>query len=156
MSQSPTVPGRVPIHSIDGNETGSRMKWQKSLVIVSSWILLTLSGCSDKPKLAQVTGNVTYKGQPVKQGSITFVPAEGRPATGKIVDGKITEITCYELNDGVPLGSHKVLIQAGQQSDDMYAPTAKSPIPERYASLEKSDLTAEIVAGENTVDFELK
>jgi hypothetical protein len=122
---------------------------------VSLIALLSLTGCSDKPKLAQVTGTVTYKGQPLKEGTITFIPSDGRSATGKIVDGKIKDVSCFDINDGVPLGNHKVLISSAPQSDDMYA-APKSLIPEKYGSLDKSDLTAEIKAGENTLTFELK
>ena len=112
-----------------------------------------VTGCADQPKLGKVTGTVSYKGQPLKDGTITFVPADGRPATGKIVDGQITNVTCYETNDGVPLGQHTVLVQSPPPGDDMYKPV-KSLIPERYSSL-KSDLKAEIIAGENVLKLEL-
>jgi hypothetical protein len=132
------------------------MKSLQLLAIAGLLSLVSPAGCSRGPTLATVTGTVTYKGQPLKEGTITFVPADGRSATGKIVDGKITEVSCFETNDGVPVGSHKVLIQSIQTGADMYAP-AKSLIPDKYGSLEKSDLRADIKAGEtNTVSFDLK
>lgn len=132
------------------------MKHLQPFVALGLSSLLLLSGCSRGPTLGKVSGTVTYKGQPLKEGTITFIPADGRSATGKIVDGKITDVTCFETNDGVPVGSNKVLIQAIVPGADMYAPV-KSLIPDRYGSLEKSDLKAEISAGENPpLTFDLK
>jgi hypothetical protein len=125
------------------------------VAVVGLFWLLSLAGCSKGPDLAQVTGAVTYKGQPLKEGTITFVPSDGRAATGKIVDGKITEVTSFEPGDGVPIGSHKVVIQSIPSAEDMYAP-AKSAIPEKYSSLTNSGLSAEIKPGENTVNFDLQ
>ena len=131
------------------------MKHLLPFAVVGLMSLLLLTGCADKPKLGQVTGTVTYKGEPVKEGTITFVPADGRAATGKIVDGKITDVTCFEANDGVPVGSQTVLIHSPSPSDDMYKPI-KSLIPARYGTLQ-SDLKADIVAGENPpLSFDLK
>jgi hypothetical protein len=50
------------------------------------------SGCSSS-SLATVSGQVTYDGQPVADGFITFTPADGKGAEagGQIVNGK------YEL-----------------------------------------------------------
>ena len=125
------------------------------LTLAGLLAVVLLSGCSDKPKLGKVTGTVTYKGTPLKEGSITFIPADGRSASGKIVEGKITEVTCFEVGDGAPVGSHKVIVQAVQGGPDMYAP-AKSLIPDSYGSVEKSGLTAEIQPGETVVNFDLK
>ena len=51
------------------------------------------AGCGSDANVAPVTGTVTYKGEPLKQGTITFVPENGRPGNGKIVDGQIVEVT---------------------------------------------------------------
>jgi hypothetical protein len=131
------------------------MKLLRMVAVAGLISLASLAGCSKGPALATVTGTVTYKGQPLKEGTITFIPADGRSATGKIVAGKITEVSCYDINDGVPVGKHKVLIHSAQEGADMYAPS-KSLIPEKYGSLDKSELTADIKPGENTVTFDLQ
>lgn len=48
------------------------------------------AGCSDSG--ATVSGQVTYEGEPVKQGYITFAPADGKGpvAGGAITDGRYT------------------------------------------------------------------
>jgi hypothetical protein len=52
---------------------------------------LASAGCGSAPtgpKLERVTGKVTFKGEPVKEGDITIVPVgEGTSGGGKIVDG---------------------------------------------------------------------
>ncbi len=106
------------------------------------------------PSLGQVSGSVTYKGQPLSQGEISFFPTNGRPAFGKIVDGKIVEATFVATNDGVPVGTHQVSIQSMTNADDMYA-EQKSLIPKRYGDPATSGLTAEVQKGQNDLSFEL-
>ena len=58
-----------------------------------------LAGCG--PQLVSVSGTVTYKNQPLKQGNIMFHPENGRPATGKIVNGEIIDVGTNKSGDGV-------------------------------------------------------
>jgi hypothetical protein len=47
-------------------------------------IVVLLVGCSAKPKAAQLSGKVTFKGQPVPAGYIAFTPDVGAGGTGSI------------------------------------------------------------------------
>src|SRR4051794_35506157 len=61
-----------------------------------------------------VSGTVTYKGQPVPLGTVTFTPesTEGRPAAGDIeADGSYTATTAT-TGDGMLPGKYKVSINA--------------------------------------------
>ncbi|MCE9565705.1 MAG: hypothetical protein K8U57_27085 [Planctomycetes bacterium] len=127
--------------------TRLRMAW-------ASVLFVFVAGCSG-PGIAPVEGTVTYKGEPLKDGTILFHPEKGRPAAGKIRDGKIVEVTTETLNDGVPVGSVRVAIQAITNPDKMDAPH-KSLIPEKYGDPDKSELTADIKPGKNDLKFELK
>ena len=53
-------------------------------------IVVLAAGCESN--MATVTGEVTYEGQAVGDGTITFLPADGKgqPASGKIVNGQYT------------------------------------------------------------------
>jgi hypothetical protein len=56
---------------------------------LSEWILmaacLTVAlGCSSKPKPAQLSGKVIFKGQPVPAGYIAFTPDVGNGGQGSI------------------------------------------------------------------------
>ena len=72
--------------------------------------VLALAGCnnSDYPALARVTGTVTYKGKPVPNMMVNFMPTAGRPSWGKTdAQGKF-EMVYDEDYNGVEIGHHKV------------------------------------------------
>jgi hypothetical protein len=86
--------------------SGSRRVW----ALVTLPALLALAGCSkgDYPEMARVTGTVTYKGKPVPNMMINFMPTEGRPSWGRLdANGKFEMI--YDADyKGVKMGHHKV------------------------------------------------
>lgn len=142
-----------------------------SRLCIALSLTLLLPGCggSDHAETAPVTGTVTLNGEPLKNGTIIFQSADSRSAYGKITDGQIVEVTTYDPNDGAPLGSHKVAIFAVEEAesavvanpgelsptDANYMGGGSSLIPAQYNNPETSNLTAEIKAGENKVDFPL-
>jgi len=133
--------------------------------------LVVFSGCGG-PKMQDVSGTITYKGEPVEGATVTFSPSDGGKHIGSAVtgsDGKYVLKTAGET--GAVAGAYSVLVvkreevaedseekahseaEAGKEVD---AAEPKSLIPEKYAS-KKGGLTAEIKAGEAGVfDFELK
>lgn len=142
----------------------------------------TLTGCggADRSELAPVSGQVTIDGTPVAQGSIRFYPAEGRMAIGEIVDGQYA-LRTYEENDGAVLGAHKVTIKAvetkAKKVPKFDPPPDATPaqikelevemlegmdaafvwiVPEKYSTLSRTPLTAEVQVGENPINFSLK
>jgi hypothetical protein len=79
-------------------------------VLVTLPILVTLAGCGkgDYPEMAKVTGTVTYKGKPVSNMMVNFMPTAGRPSWGKTdADGKFEMIYDEDVK-GVKMGHHKV------------------------------------------------
>jgi hypothetical protein len=80
---------------------------------LTSAAFVAVLGCSDDGlgKRFPVTGTVTYKGQPLPKGAITFLPIEpsGRGATGEIKDGSFTMMT-QTPGDGMFAGSYDVTI----------------------------------------------
>jgi len=78
-------------------------------------VLTTLSGCGpgNGLNLARVSGKVTYKGEPVKDGTVFFMPDESKGTIGPPAVGSITSDGTYTLStetaaDGVIIGQHKV------------------------------------------------
>jgi hypothetical protein len=75
-------------------------------------ILFTVVGCSkgDYPEMARVTGTVTYKGKPVPNMMVNFMPSEGRPSWGKTDANGQYEMVYDTDYKGVKIGHHKVYL----------------------------------------------
>jgi hypothetical protein len=78
--------------------------------LVTLPILLALAGCGkgDYPAMARVTGTVTYKGKPVPNMMVNFMPTAGRPSWGKTDAAGKFEMIYDEDYKGVKMGHHKV------------------------------------------------
>ncbi|WP_145178801.1 hypothetical protein [Gimesia aquarii] len=138
----------------------------KASVVFS--MLLTLSaylvGCSassvdDAPERAITSGIVSFSGNPITQGQISFIPKQGPTAMGPIKDGNYR----IDSKGGVPVGKCQVKILAYEETGKEYtvgaggkkAKETKQIIPNKYNK--RSTLHAEINAGkENKHDFDLK
>src|SRR5262245_19534074 len=77
--------------------------------------LTSLSGCgpANGLNLARVSGKVMYKGEPVKNGTVFFMPDEAKGTVGPPAVGSITANGSYVMStetagDGVIVGHHKV------------------------------------------------
>lgn len=117
------------------------------------WSLAFLGGCERAtPTTVEVSGTVTWLGQPVQQGDIIFQQADGTsiPDAGKIIQGH------YKLQ--VKPGKKSVAIHANRETGEidptMRSPVRKPYIPEHYNA--KTILRAEIEpGGAQRVNFDL-
>lgn len=119
------------------------------LVIPFALTLVLLAGCN--PGVVNVSGKVTFNGEPVPEGDIVF-RGEEKAMAGKIKDGS------YSMQ--APAGKSTVEITAYRDTGkiDRSNPGEESPvlemyIPEKYNS--KSTLTADTATG-STFPFELE
>ncbi len=112
--------------------------------LVLFWGLASLSmaslllgfGCSpgNGLNLAKVRGKVTYKGEPIKNGTVFFMPDDSKGTVGPPAVGTITSDGSYIMStesagDGVIVGSHKVGITGVEEkpmSSGSAAPTPES------------------------------
>jgi hypothetical protein len=147
--------------------------------------LTLFSACSDDGFGRQrysVQGTVTYKGEKLAKGQISFVPVPeaqgGQAATGQIEDGYYS-LSTLTPGDGALPGKYKVTVVAKELDVEKVqtairaigmppgaAPPqplvakvlneAKSKIPTRYNLPTTTDLIADVEARSNTKDFELK
>ena len=118
------------------------------------------AGCEPaKSKLNAVAGTVTWKGQPIKGGTINFRSEDGKSvATGTIVDGKYT----IPATSGLPAGKYTVAISYPDPKipppnpNEPPGPTtfAREMLPPKYA--QGTDLKADIQNLSNDVNFDLK
>ena len=128
------------------------------LVFVTLAIVLMggIGGCGKAggKKLSAVQGTVTYKGQPLDKGTVSFMPVpKGTTSSGEISNGKY-RLSTYQKDDGVAAGSYKVAVIAWEQEPDMKT-GGKPAIPKKYFDAEKSGLTAKVSEGPQQIDFEL-
>jgi hypothetical protein len=128
-------------------------------VLLAVLPLLVMSGCGGPDNRAEVSGSISFNGQPLASGSISFVPAEGNkgPSSGgSIVDGRYS----VPRAKGVALGKNRVSILSpvktgrkiefgGGRVEDEWVQS----IPAKYN--EQSELVREIQPGSNRLDFEL-
>lgn len=139
--------------------------WALSL----SWVVAAacFSGCGDKgPDRAIVSGTVTYKGEPISDGTILFTPmATSRaPSAGaSIVDGN------YKIDGhgGVPVGMHRINIEAYRNVSSTLRPGQPEPrnysdgkvrqqyLPKTYNASSQLQITIEPGSREITKNFDL-
>ena len=102
------------------------------------------SGCTQgDPNKASVSGMVTFNGEPIANGSITFIPTEGNggpSAGGSILAGKYS----IAQSKGPMIGMNRVEIVAVRET---------GKIPAKYNEI--SELTEDLKQGHNEIHFEL-
>jgi hypothetical protein len=117
-----------------------------------------LLGCNSRTATGEVGGTVTFKGNLVREGRITFLSDSGPSDEGLLKpDGS------YVLERPLPIGDYKVTIEPliirrrvdprGPEVGD-YKPAPD--IPERYRTLGATDLKATVKEGKNELSFDMK
>jgi hypothetical protein len=121
--------------------------------------ILPSSGCSHRTPTYAVTGTVTYRGKPVEDAGVSFMPKGMRPASARTnAEGRFQLMT-FVGTDGAAAGEHVVciskLVPAPSTKDEPYK-MAKNILPERYGNPLKSPLKAKVTAaGPNDFTFDL-
>src|SRR5205809_273909 len=127
------------------------MKRRESLYVFAAAILFFLPlGCFNKPPVGKVTGDVTLDGQPIKDGSILFLPMDGQGQTAgaPIKDGKfvaeqvpVTKMK-VEIHGNKPTGRK---IKAYDTPDSPVSDEIVEIVPQRYNF--QSELTLDVKKG---------
>jgi hypothetical protein len=131
----------------------------RSRLWLSAFVCALVAGCGVKE--LPVSGNVTWEGKPIEDGTITFLDADGKDASASkaapIANGK------YELK--IKPGAKKVQINAFRESTKsdkkldkkLFEAMGQVPkeqyIPKKYNTDTK--LTANVAAGQTQFDFAL-
>jgi hypothetical protein len=132
------------------------------LLLLAVWCVGCCGGCGREGTRRAVGGTVTFQGQPLEYGNITFLSTGSPPGP---VGGALISAGRYDLPaaQGLEPGTYRVMISwpgpGGTLSAEERAagasPRAKERIPSEYN--ENSRLTAEVKAqGTNRLDFDLK
>jgi hypothetical protein len=121
-------------------------------------LLVLLAGCGGGNQLEMfpVRGTVTYKGEPMTHGIVTYLPeagSKGRTANGPIQADGTFVMTTQTRGDGVARGAYSIVVylyeeDAGKpttreeiEAQGSSAPRLRSLIPQRYLAPETSGLT---------------
>jgi hypothetical protein len=153
----------------------SRVWW--SACLLCAILTPAISGCggaapSNRPKTIAVKGAVTYKGAPVADALLTFIPkdAKGKGAVGKTDASGQYQLTTFAPGDGAVPGSYSVTIAkttsksplTEDQEHELMGkgmplppPVIKDELPVKYKQDKTSGLTAEVKEGAGPVNFDL-
>ncbi len=124
-------------------------------------VLGAMAGCGQETKVGSVHGIVRLDGKPLTTGTVRFVPAAGRAATGEIQSDGTFTLGTYGKSDGALLGTHKVAIIAyeaagdGRPAYEARSQSSKPLVPERYMATGTSRLTFDVKPGNNPAEFDL-
>lgn len=114
-------------------------------------VIVSLTACgaeSDVPEMGKVTGKVSLDGSPLSGASVTFLPEKVRASSAITDSDGNYELTYIREVKGAAIGAHKVFISK--------LINEKETIPGKYSNPEKTTLTAQVKAGDNSYNFDLK
>jgi len=125
-----------------------------------------------------VSGKVTCDGQAVTEGTVVFISAQGRGASGKLDSQGAYTLKTVESGEKVPVGEYQVAVQppppeqadlSKVSADDVKAAIAKGlpvpgdpvkkeypNIPQKYRNQANSGWKLMVKEGANTFDLEMK
>lgn len=130
--------------------------------LIAPLLCLLIAGCgggSDGPARFPVKGKVTFSGEPVQEGMVTFGNENFSSS------GNITTTGEYKLADDLPVGTYKVQISPPDiQTPPSFSVTGEEPpkpkeypnIPQKYRTLATTDLSAEVESSENDIPLKME
>jgi hypothetical protein len=118
-----------------------------------------LLGCNGgKPATGQVSGTVTFKGSPVREGRVTF-----HSDSGPSYDAKLTPDGSYTIEGGVTVGDYKVTVEplivrrrVDPRGPEVGDEKAAPDIPQRNRTPGSTELRATVKEGKNELNFDMK
>lgn len=149
-------------------------------IVAAAFVLI--AGCGGNENgTYPVTGKVTWEGQPVTEGTVTFLSLEqGRPASGTIQPDGTYSLHSFSDNDGAKPGQYSVEIKAidtsafsniepltveqevelmkqGKQLPTFGGKRTKTKwlVPEKYSEAITSELIENVEPKNNEINFEL-
>jgi hypothetical protein len=125
------------------------------LIVAAAVLPLSLTGCPSKSGTVRISGNASFKGQPIPGGIIVFYPAQGRAISASIKeDGNYS----IDLDPGDYIVTVDVSVERppGFKEGDKLPPP-KMVLPPEYTTRARSKLTASVSKdGNRIIDFALK
>jgi hypothetical protein len=131
---------------------------RRVITAVLIYAVASVAGCSSDQRVG-VEGKVTYGGEPLDVGTITFIPTkEAGIKSGTLIENGVYKV---EAKTGPSPGSHRVEIRwakpTGKKSKNEFGEELnirQEGLPDKYHA--NSTLTADIKPGKNVIDFPLE
>ncbi len=135
------------------------------LALLQLFVLL-LTGCQDSTSSQIVSGRITFQGQPVAEGDVTF----SNPGTGSVAQGSLNaegSYTLFQTNQVLKPGEYSVTVTPkisyvevqgeGYEAGELKAvESGGKSIPRIYRNNATTRLRASVTGGEESFDFELQ
>lgn len=127
-----------------------------SLVLFGLLSVGCSSGPNDTPNVGEVTGTVTFEGDPLAGATVTFDPDEGRQSTATTDEQGRYVLRYSEKLKGAKIGKHTVKISKTEEVRDADGElvSAKETLPATYNT--QSNLDRVVKAGAQVMNFDLK
>lgn len=127
------------------------------LILLFLFVGTSLVGCGDgRGARYPVSGQVLIDGQPVKHGSITFMPlakGDGYRAGGGSLDAEGRfQVTSFTPYDGLLSGKYEVFVSA---IEPINVSSQRWHAPQKYSKAKTSGLTLEVTEETESADFKL-
>src|SRR5262249_5481974 len=132
---------------------------------LAACLLLTAAGCrSGTAPLAAVRGKVTYRGEPLRSGTIVFAPDAARGTHGELAQAEIQPDGTFTLMTGDAAGAvpgwHRVTVCALYPALPTLPGQPPAPplslLPPRYREPQLSGLSCEVKADQpNNIELQL-
>ena len=138
------------------------MSRDRLIALMALTILTAAVGCGGRD-MANVHGQVTYRGGPVTSGTLVFspIPANekmepGKSATGDIQPDGRFQLSTHRLHDGAIVGRHRVRYVRSLEDDERKTDSAARAVT-TYANLTlPDDLEVDVLSGQdNEINIEL-
>jgi len=131
-----------------------------ALLIAVAAPFIAAAGCQRGPAKAEVRGKITFKGQPVKEGTVTFLNTK----EGGAAEAQINSDGTYTVEGGAVIGEYdKVEIKPLMEMKD--TDPGKTPpskvektapdIPAKYRQQGSTPLRASVKPGKNEINFDM-
>lgn len=123
-----------------------------SLLVFSVFLM----GCSDaREGMGTVTGTITLDGSPLPDAAVEFTSEQGgRASYGRTDSDGYYELMATRTAKGAAVGAHKVRITTEDVIDDNGEErVVPETVPAKYNT--QTELTENVGAGSNTINFEL-
>lgn len=121
-------------------------------VAAACWTMTLCSCGASRSKAVPVAGQVLIGEQPISNAVVIFHPINGKEdvvrPTGRTDEQGRFKLTTTKDGDGAPPGEYKVTITAYQSTEQPGTDSViRNHLPDRYAKIETSNLTATVAAG---------